>query len=353
MSSLALDRIRRCLAMVPLIRARPGIRIADLASMFGVRESEIRDDIREVLALCGVPPYLPHNYFVFQIEGDRVRIKFAEHLKRPIRLTLQEALAIVLALKAVGRGRIPPFGDAAERLREKIRASLRGVDREVLETLDKSVTGTATAEPVFETIERLRTAMARNVAAKITYYTAGRDVESEREIEPYGLVDHRGVWYVVARDSIRNRELPFRVDRIRTVELTTREYLVPDDFTAERYRREEMYEQAGDEVAVRVRFSERVAHRIAESTAKKDLERGADGRVVRTFRTGARSRWLYAYVARFGADAEVLGPPEHRKGMSDYLDSMLDAAGEARATAAARVKPSGPAKTRRKPRPAG
>jgi len=336
--------------MVPLIRARPGIKISELASMFGVREAEIRDDIREVLALCGVPPYLPHNYFVFQIEGDRVRIKFAEHLKRPIRLTLQEALAIVLALKGVGRGRVPPFGDAAERLREKIRASLRGDDRVVLETLDKSVTGIETAEPVLETISRLRDAMSRNVAARITYYTAGRDAESEREIEPYGLVDHRGVWYVVARDSIRARELPFRVDRIRTVALTSREYLVPDDFTAERYRREEMYEQAGDEVAVKVRFSERVAHRVVESAPKKDLELGADGRVVRTFRTGPRSRWLYAFVARFGPDAEVLGPPEHRKGMTAYLDSMLDAAGEARATAAARAKPSGPARTRRKPK---
>ena len=158
------------------------------------------------------------------------------------------------------------------------------------------------------------------------------------------------MWYVVAKDSIRDRELPFRIDRIRTVVLTHREYLVPDDFTAERYRREEMYEQAGDEVAVRVRFSERVAHRIAESVAKKDIERAADGGLVRTFRTGPRSRWLYAFVARFGPDAEVLAPPDHRRGMSAYLDSMLDAAGEARATAAARAKPGGPARTRRRPK---
>ena len=68
MSSMALDRIRRCLAMVPLIRARPGIRIGELASMFGVTEREIRADIAEVLSLCGVPPYLPHNYLVLPSE---------------------------------------------------------------------------------------------------------------------------------------------------------------------------------------------------------------------------------------------------------------------------------------------
>ncbi|HVG94474.1 MAG TPA: WYL domain-containing protein [Planctomycetota bacterium] len=348
MSSMALDRIRRCLAMVPLIRARPGIRLGELALMFGVTEAEIRADITDVLALCGVPPYLPHNYFVFQIAGDRVRIRFAEHLRRPVHLTLQEALAIDLALRGVGSGRAPPFGDAAARLREKLRLLLKGGDRDALETLDRSVTGKAPPEPVMRTIALLREAMSRNVAARIVYYTAGRDVVSEREIEPFGLVDTHGTWYVVARDSQRGRELPFRVDRIRSVELTTRGYEVPDDFTAERYRRDEMYVEGGDEVAVRVRFTERAAARATEGAPRRDVEARPDGSVVRTFRTGERARWLYALVARHGGDAEVLSPPAHRAGMAAYLDSMLDAAGEARATAAARAKP-GPPRTKRRP----
>ena len=70
--------------MIPLIRARPGIRIPELAHIFGVRESEIWEDITEILSLCGVPPYLPHNYLVFGIHGDRVTIRFAEHLARPV-----------------------------------------------------------------------------------------------------------------------------------------------------------------------------------------------------------------------------------------------------------------------------
>ena len=348
---MALDRIRRCLAMVPLIRARPGIRIPELASMFGVTDAEIREDITEVLTLCGVPPYLPHNYFVFQIDGDRVRIKFAEHLRRPVHLTLQEALAIDLALRGVGSGRVPPFGDAAARLREKVRTLLKGGEREALDALDRSVAGKAAPEPVTHAIARLKEAMSRNVAARIVYYTAGRDAVTEREIEPYGLVDHNGIWYVIARDPVKARELPFRVDRIRSIELTTRPYEVPDDFTTQTYRREEMYVEGGDEVPVRVRFSERVAAWVAEGAPRRDLDERPGGEVVRTYRTGPRARWLYALVARFGADAEVLSPPEHRAGMAAYLDAALGAAGEARATAAARAKPSGGTKTRRKPAP--
>ena len=190
--------------------------------------------------------------------------------------------------------------------------------------------------------------MARNVAARIVYYTAGRDAVTEREIEPYGLVDHRGIWYVVARDSIRDRELPFRVDRIRDVALTEREYLVPDDFTAERYRREEMYEEGGDEVAVQVRSPRRPRPAGSSRPPGGTSSRAPTG-PVRTFRTGPGARWLYAFVSRFGPDAEVLSPPDHRAGMAAYLDGLLAAAGEARATAAARAKRDGPPRTRREP----
>ena len=351
---MALDRIRRCLALVPLIRSRPGIRLGELASMFGVTEAEIRADITEVLTLCGVPPYLPHNYFVFLIHGDRVKIKFAEHLSRPVHLTLQEALAIDLALRGVGSGRVPPFGDAAARLSAKLRTLLQGGDREALEVLDKNVGGKAPPEPVMKAIADLKAAMSANVAVRIVYYTAGRDAVSERVIEPYGLVDHRGVWYVVANDHQRGKELPFRVDRIRSVTLTTQEYLVPDDFTAERYRREEMYEGSGDEATVEVRFSAPAAKRVRETAPRKDLEEKPGGEIVRTFRTGPRARWLYALVARYGDEAEVVSPPEHRAGMAAYLETLIDRraperGAEVRATAAARAKPAGPAKTRRKP----
>jgi hypothetical protein len=70
--------------------------------------------------------------------------------------------------------------------------------------------------------------------------------------------------------------------------------------------------------------------------------------VTRTYRTGPRARWLYALVARFGPEAEVLSPPEHRRGMAQYLDSLGGAGAEARATAAARAKPRGKARTTRK-----
>ena len=345
--------------MIPLIRARPGIRIPELASIFGVRDSEIWEDITEVLTMCGVPPYLPHNYLVFSIHGDSVSIRFAEHLSRPVHLTLQEALAIDLALRSVSGGRVPAFGDAAPRLRKKLRELLGGRDRQALDALDKAVAGTPPSDLVTQTIGLVKEAMGRNIAVGIQYYTASRDAVTERIIEPYGLVDHRGHWYVVAHDRRRERIVSFRVDRIReAVLLVDEEYEVPDDFTAESYRRDEIYQPGPEDVAVKVRFAPGAAARIREETEKKLLTEQADGYVVRTFYTSPeRPRWLYNHIARYGARAEVLSPPAIREGMARYLDGILSAGTTRRAeaprarsrTAAAVSRPKAP-QTKRRPK---
>jgi proteasome accessory factor C len=368
MSSVARDRIRRCLAMIPLIRARPGIRIPELASIFGVREEEVWDDITEVLTLCGVPPYLPHNYFVFSIHGDRVSIRFAEHLARPVHLTLQEALAIDLALRSVSGGRPPAFGDAAPRLRKKLRELLKGREREALDAFDRSVGGAAPPDAVAGTIGLLKEAMSRNRRVRLEYYTASRDATSLRAVDPYGLVDHRGNWYVIARDSERGAVLPFRVDRIRAASLATDEYEVPDDFTTEAYRRDDMWTEGSEDVVVKVRFSPAATARVREEAARRDVQDQPDGGVVRSFRIQrARPRWLFTHLARYGADAEVLSPPDVRAGMARFLDEALRAHGAApgarsprpgfaagdepgRATTAAASARPQRARTRRKPR---
>ncbi len=347
--------------MIPLIRARPGIRIPELASIFGVRDNEIWEDITEVLTMCGVPPYLPHNYLVFSIHGDSVSIRFAEHLSRPVHLTLQEALAIDLALRSVSGGRLPTFGDAAPRLRRKLRDLLGGRDRAALATFDKAVAGTPPSDLVTDTICLLKESMGRNIAVSLIYYTASRDEVGERVVEPYGLIDHRGHWYVIAKDRLRGRVVSFRVDRIRrAVLLSDESYEVPDDFTAETYRRDQLYRPAPGDVAVKVRFGPAVAARVREETERKYVSDGADGSVVRTFSAHPeRLRWLFTHIARYGANAEILSPPAVRRGMAAYLDSILAVAGgagerprQARTSARTAAAVSRPkrARTKRKPR---
>src|SRR3990167_3728028 len=97
------ENIGRILSLIPYIRENPGIPLRDLAHHFGCPPKEIMGDLNRIL-LCGVPPYLPDDYIGVYIENDCVEINFADHFARPIRLTLQEGLALRVAIESLPKG---------------------------------------------------------------------------------------------------------------------------------------------------------------------------------------------------------------------------------------------------------
>ncbi len=61
---------------------------------------------------------------------------------------------------------------------------------------------------------------------RIAYRTAGADSETERSIEPLALIAERGVWYAEAFCRRAGALRTFRIDRMRSAELTD-EVFVP------------------------------------------------------------------------------------------------------------------------------
>ncbi len=79
------------------------------------------------------------------------------------------------------------------------------------------------AEPMSDETEGvlalLQDAVARHVAVRCRYYSIGRDVEEERELEPQGLYFNWGRWYCVATPRRSFEFRVFRVDRIKSADL--------------------------------------------------------------------------------------------------------------------------------------
>ena len=61
-------------------------------------------------------------------------------------------------------------------------------------------------------------------------YLSWRQDQTERDIDPYGVVFHRGRWYVVGRDHLRDSLRTFRIDRIASVTPGAQTFTAPDDF---------------------------------------------------------------------------------------------------------------------------
>src|SRR5207302_124426 len=96
----ATDHLPRLLALVPWLLAHPDTPVGEVARRFGVDEKQIRKDL-DLLWMCGLPGHGPGDLMDVVYDGDRVRLSNAETIGRPLRLTVDEALAIIAALRAL------------------------------------------------------------------------------------------------------------------------------------------------------------------------------------------------------------------------------------------------------------
>src|SRR6185503_20097316 len=116
------DRLARLLNLVPYLLARPGIRVADAAADLGVTEKQLQEDL-ELLWVCGLPGYGPGDLIDMAFDGDRVTITYDAGIDRPLRLTQDEALALVVALRMLAQVPGAQNREAVERALAKIESA--------------------------------------------------------------------------------------------------------------------------------------------------------------------------------------------------------------------------------------
>ena len=104
--------------------------------------------------------------------------------------------------------------------------------------------GPSYTSEVAQRLAKLEQAISRQRTVKFRYWTISTDSEAERTVNPYGLFELNGVWYVVGddleRDEDSDRRRTFRVSRIRgEIKFATRrerDFRMPADFNVTAYR---------------------------------------------------------------------------------------------------------------------
>ena len=64
----AQDRLRQLLVMLPWLMEAGEVPLADVAERFGLTEAQVTKDL-ELVAMCGLPPYVDEMIDVFVDEG--------------------------------------------------------------------------------------------------------------------------------------------------------------------------------------------------------------------------------------------------------------------------------------------
>jgi proteasome accessory factor C len=208
------ERLGRLLNLVPYLLARPGILVADAAADLGVSERQLREDL-ELLWVCGLPGYGPGDLIDMAFDGDRVTVTYDAGIDRPLRMTHDEALALIVALRMLaqvpGGAELPGVGGNQESV-ERALAKIESAAGDAAAGLPVAVRlpGSAGAERVAQ----LQAAVQRQRALRITYYTAARDELSERVVDPMRVLLVGGHAYLEAWCRRAEAVRMFRADRI-------------------------------------------------------------------------------------------------------------------------------------------
>jgi proteasome accessory factor C len=297
--SSSASRLGRLLNLVPYLLARPGIRIADAAADLGGTEAELRDDL-ELLWVCGLPGYGPGDLIDMSLDGDHVTITYDAGIDRPLRLTPDEGLALIVALRLLAETEGLDQRDAVARAMTKI-ATATG------DAVDQSVPVAVGLPDAGDRLAEVRGALDRGRALRITYYTAGRDATTERVVDPMRLVSAGGWTYLEAWCRRVGAVRMFRLDRIDALtELA--EPAAPPAAAKPADVRAGLFQPSPDQPLITLRV-ERAARWITEYYPVESVEEQPDGRWQVTMRASDLG-WARRFVLGLGCEVEALGPPD-------------------------------------------
>ena len=297
----ASDRLQRLLALVPYVVSRNVVGLAETAAAFGITERELVDDLNMLwcVELRSPDPYCPID---LSYEGGEIVVSEAESIDRPLRLGVDEASALLVALRMLAE--VPNLEDrsALNRTIAKLEAAAGeagAVSAQVAVQVDDRGASTVLAQ--------IRDALNRRRRLHLSYYVPGRDEATERDVDPMRLLVVEGRTYLegwcLSAEAVRL----FRLDRVLALTVLDQAASVPPQ-AEPRDVDQGLFRPSADDAEVELELS--VAGRwVAEYYPCERVEDLGDGRLRVGLRT-PDTRWVRRLALRLGEDGLVISPPE-------------------------------------------
>jgi proteasome accessory factor C len=307
------ERLPRLLALVPYLQAHNGIAIEEAAADFGISEDQLRRDL-QLLWMCGLPGHGPGDLIDLSFEGATVSVIFDAGMSRPLRLTAEEALPLVVALRTLAEMPGVTDRDAVERALAKVESAASGsVEAETVAVeLDR----------VTQLLPVLQQAIDAGRALALRYYTATRDETTERTVDPMRLFEMDGRSYLEAWCRRAEGMRVFRVDRIDQADVLD-EAANPPPEAELRDLTEGVYTPAPEHMLVVLRVEPSYGW-VADYYLPESETIDADGRRQISLRV-ADPAWVRALALGSYGHVEVLSPEWLAESVRDEARSALAA----------------------------
>ena len=294
----------RVLTVLELLQSRSRLSGGELAERLEVDRRTVRRYVSTLQDL-GVPVESePGRY-----GGYRLRPGYK---LPPMMFTEEEALALILGLllsRRVGLiGTAPAVEGALAKIDRVLPDRLRGRVQAVQGVLAFTPLRSASLSSNPALLMELSSA-AQDSRRVWLRYRGGED-ETERAIDPYGVVHHRGRWYVVGWCHLREDVRMFRLDRVQAFEPRDERFSKPLDFDCATYVLQSLATMQWGwpvEVVLDLPMAE-AQRRIAPDMGT--LEERDGGVLLRT--QADPLDWMARFLVQLDCRFRILHPPELR-----------------------------------------
>jgi len=303
-------RADRLVATVLLMQSHGRVTAAELADELEISVATARRDL-EALSAAGVPVYpQPGRGGGWQLVGG-ARTDLSG-------LTAGETEALFLLLGPAATAR-PEARSALHKLVQALPTTFRDDARAAAQAVVVDPLRWGAESPAGqELLSRIQTGVLRRRLLRVDYRSRTGST-TRREVEPLGLVDKDGIWYLIAGTTLGRRT--FRVDRMTTAELTDTAFTRPADLDLDAEWRStvDAMEQRRSAVRATVRVPPRLLPvlrtqfgRHCEVIDPNSLRPDPADAMI-TVRLGAHLIiGLAEQLAGWGGRVEVVDPPEVR-----------------------------------------
>jgi proteasome accessory factor C len=239
----------------------------------------------------------------------------AESIGRPLRLAVDEASALLIALRMLAD--VPGLEDrsALSRLIAKLEAAAGEAgdpSAQVAVQVDRP-----TGE---ESVARIRDALARRRRLHLRYYVPGRDEATERDVDPMRLLVVEGRAYLEGWCRRADGVRLFRLDRI----LGTGVLDVPAEVPAEAQPvdvEQGLFRPSDEDVHVVLEVSAG-GRWVAEYYPTESVTELGDGRLRIQLRT-PDTQWVRRLALRLGEDGRIVAPDDLRAQVREDATAAL------------------------------
>jgi proteasome accessory factor C len=299
----ATDQLPRLLSLVPYLLTRPGERISDVAKTFGVSEEQLSRDL-ELIYMCGLPGYFPGDLIEVDITASgRITVSNADTIARPLRLSRDEALALIVGLRMLAD--LPGLQE-----REAVDSALAKLEDAAEEAAVASSAVAVEVDPPNRSPDTLATvdrALRERRRLHLTYYVPARDETTERDVDPMRMSVVAGRSYLEGWCRSAEAVRLFRLDRITSVQLLELPAEPPPD-AQPRDLDAGLFQPGPDDVAVELLVGPS-GRWVQEYYPCESVEELPDGGALIKLRT-PDIRWVRRLALRLGPAGRVVSPSD-------------------------------------------